>query len=565
MKSIGMLILSAIILISCKTVNSSNSIGKIFPKRLTDSELIKWHLKDNEIDNIPGISLEKWYDENNKSVKSNIIVAVIDTQIDIEHEDLQGQLWKNEKEIPNNKIDDDNNGYIDDINGWNYLGTKSGNYIVWANFEYVRVIRKWKPFFEQKKHEEIHPNDLSNFKEYQRALNKFDTETKVYDNWYNSLVYAVDFFPKSKDTLKHFFPKEDYTYQQLDSLYNIYKINDKIFRQRRLDKDQDLGALIDFMRVRFELEEKTLEIVKDNYIQVDSVYHKNLSLDYNERIFIDGGTDELKNGYGTNNLNMDIKGIRKFNTHSTEVSSVIASNRENKIGINGFSNHIKIMPLTVVPSGDENDKDIALAIRYAVDNGAKVINMSFCKDFSVNKEWVFDAIKYAEKHNVLLIHCAGNDSEDVDLNPKYPSDTDFTSSTEISNNFINVGSTNHKVDSTFVSSFSNYGKRNVDLFAPGEQIYVAIPNNKYQFDSGTSLAGPMVSGTAALLWLYYPKLTVQEVKQIILESGTSYDIDVLVPGDEGKKVAFKELSKSGKVLNVYNAMKMAKEMSKLKK
>ena len=185
-----------------------------------------------------------------------------------------------------------------------------------------------------------------------------------------------------------------------------------------------------------------------------------------------------------------------------------------------------------------------------VDNGAKVINMSFSKDFSVYKEWVFDAIKYAEDHNVLLVHCAGNEASDMDLNPKYPNDNDFTNTNEFSRNFINVGSINNKVDSTFVSDFSNYGKINVDLFAPGEQIYVAMPNNKYDFDSGTSLAAPMVSGTSALIWLHYPKLSVQELKQIILESSTSYDIDVLVPGEHGKRLPCKELSKSGKVLNL---------------
>lgn len=557
-------IIILLFLIGCKTLHDSEKVSKT---RIETNafNLNFWHQKDYSLDKIPGVSLDKWHNENTKKPKGNIIVAVIDTQIDTNHEDLQGQLWKNEKEIPNNKLDDDNNGYIDDVNGWNYLGTKSGNYIVWANFEYVRLIRKWKPFFEGKKQEEIQPNDLMNFKEYQRALNKLDSENKIYDNWLKYITYNVDFFPKSKDTLKHFFPKEDYTYQQLDSLYKKYKINDKSLKQRRLDRDEDLGTRIDFMMARFEFKETNYEELKNLKIQVDSVYHKNLSLDYNERVYIDEGKSGLEKGYGSNNLNMDIKGIRKFNTHSTEVSSVIASNRKNKIGINGFSNNIKIMPLTIVPSGDENDKDIALAIRYAVDNGAKVINMSFSKDFSVNKEWVFDAIQYAEKHHVLLVHCAGNDSENVDLNPKYPSDNDFINKKEISNNFINVGSISHKVDSTFVSSFSNYGKENVDIFAPGEQIYVAKPDNKYDFDSGTSLAGPMVSATAALIWLYYPTLTVQEVKQIILESGNFYTIDVLVPGGEGKKLPFNELSKSGKTLNVFNAMKMAKEMSKRKK
>lgn len=565
MKSKYILTVLLLLCISCKAIKETKSKVVVIDK-LSILEMQTWHQLDNQLDGIPGISLKKWYSNSKVNSKQKIIVAVIDTQIDLEHEDLQGQFWKNEKEIPNNNIDDDFNGYIDDVNGWNYLGTKSGNYVVWANYSYVRYVRKWKPIFGDKKKEDISAEDLNNYNEYLRAVSKLKAERAKYDNWLNSLIYAVDFFPKSKDTLKHFFPKEDYTYGQLDSLYKIYKINDKIFRQRRLDKDQDLGALIDFMRVRFEQDEKTLDKVLNMKEQVDSSFHKNLNIDYNERVFIDGATDEFKKGYGSNNVNYKIKGIRSFNTHSTEVSGIIAACRTNAIGIKGFSNNIKIMPLTVVPSGDEYCKDVALAIRYAVDNGAKVINMSFTQDFSVDKEFVFEAIKYAEKNNVLLVHCAGNDGYDIDVNPKYPTDRAYSpGSKEFSSNFINVGSISKNLDSTFVSNFSNYGKENVDLFAPGEEIYTTIPDNKYRFDSGTSLSGPMVSGTAALLWLYYPKLTVQEVKQIILESGTSYDIDVLVPDGEGKKLPFKELSKSGKVLNVYNAMKMAKEMSNLKK
>lgn len=551
-------------LISCKTLKENEKKGKDSIEANIFS-LNFWHQKDYSLDKISGISLEKWHKENTKKTKGNIIVAVIDTQIDTNHEDLQGQLWENEKEIPNNKLDDDNNGYIDDVNGWNYLGTKTGNYVVWSNFEYVRLIKKWAKFFENKTEDQIDQKNKIQYKEYQRASKKFESYKNYYSFWLKSMKHSVEVFPMVKDTLKYFFPKEDYSYKQLDSIYKIYKTNDKTYKERRDNNDKDLGALISFMMDNIETNQTTLKELKEVESQIDSIVNKNLGMDYNERIQIGDNPEILEKNYGTNLVNLNIKGIRKLNEHSTEVSSVIAANRENNIGIKGFSNKIKIMPLVISASGDENDKDIALAIRYAVDNGAKVINMSFSKDFSVNKEWVFDAIQYAEKHHVLLVHCAGNDSENMDLNPKYPSDNDFTSSTEISNNFINVGSISHKVDSTFVSSFSNYGKENVDIFAPGEQIYVAKPDNKYDFDSGTSLAGPMVSATAALIWMYYPTLTVQKVKQIILESGTSYTIDVLVPGGEGKKQPFNELSKSGKVLNVYNAMNMAKEMSKRKK
>ncbi|WP_157802113.1 S8 family peptidase [Flavobacterium sp. 1] len=525
-----------------------------------------WHQKDYQQDTIPGISLDKWYSLNKKKPKSkSIIVAVIDTQIDLNHEDLQGQIWTNPNEIPNNGIDDDKNGYIDDINGWSFTGTKSGGYVVWNRYEYVRIVKDWESLFKNKTESQIGTQDLYKYKEYQRALKTLEEKDKYYQNWLKSLKHSVAIYPLVKDTLKHFFPKEDYTYEQLDSMYKKYKINDKRYRQRRDDNDKDLGALIDYMMGNLEVNEKTLEDIKDKEIQLDSVVNKNLNLNYNERLSIGDNPTILEKGYGNNKVSNTIKGVRTIQDHNTMVSGIIAANRNNSKGIKGIAQNVKVMPLNISPSGDEHDKDITMAIRYAVDNGAKIINMSFGKEFTMHKEWVYEAFKYAEKHNVLLVHSAGNDSQSVDENPSYPSDISYDGSKEMCNNFINVGSITHKLSSTFVSDFTNYGKQNVDLFAPGDKIYTTGAGNIYKTESGTSLAAPMVSGTAALIWSYYPNLTATEVKQIILDSGTAYDLEVLVPGIKDKKVPFSELSKSGKVLNVYNAMQMAEKVSKHKK
>jgi cell wall-associated protease len=524
-----------------------------------------WHHEDYAVSNIPGISLEKAV-VNLKGLKpqKQIIVATIDNLIDSNHEDLKNSIWINKKEIPGNKIDDDNNGYIDDIHGWNFLGTRSGNYIVWGNFEYTRVIRKYEPLFKDKKEEDIPNEEIKKYKDYKRALAFHNDKYKYYSNFLKSLKYSNDIYKISKDTLKHFFPKEDYTVKQLDSLFNKYKTNDKTFKQRRDTEDKDLASLVLSMKLHLEMDNGSYEKLFGIYKQIDSVTNKNLNTNYNERLWIDDDNDVLEKGYGNGNVNPKIKGIRSNNSHNTKVSSVIAANRKNNIGIKGFSDNIKIMPLSVSPSGDEHDKDIANAIFYAVDNGAKVINMSIAKEFSLHPEWVTTALQYADKHNVLVVHAASNESKNNDTDPLYPNDYLYDDKPEVSNNFISVGSINKNYGEKMVSSFSNYGKVNVDLFAPGEEIYTAIPDNQYSFDSGTSLAAPMVSGTAALIWLYYPKLTVQQVKQIILESGTPYDLEVIVPGTKDKKVKFSELSKTGKVLNVYNAMQMAKEMSKKK-
>jgi subtilisin family serine protease len=568
MKVFYSIILFFIFLIGCKSIKETNiPVAKLGSKKvLTPLELQTWYQKDYLLDGIPGISLNKWYALNKKKQKNKtIIVAVIDTQIDINHEDLQGQLWRNEKEIPNNGIDDDHNGYIDDINGWSFTGTKSGGYVVWNKYEYVRIVKEWGPLFAGKTESQIDAQNLYKYKEYHRALKTLEEKNKYYNNWFKSMNHSVAIYPLVKDTLKHFFPKEDYTYKQLDSLYKKYKINDKRYKQRRDDNDKDLGALISYMMVNLEVNEKTLEEVQDKQTQLDSVVNKNLNIEYNERLLIGDNPNVLEKGYGNNNVSNNKEGHRPIQDHCTNMAGIIGANRENNIGIKGIVQDVKIMPLNISPSGDEHDKDIAMAIRYAVDNGAKIINMSFGKEFSLHKEWVIEAFKYAEEHNVLLVHSAGNESLDIDKNIYYPNDINIDDSKEFCSNFITVGSVTHKVDSTFVSDFSNYGKDNVDLFAPGEEIYTTASKNSYKSDSGTSMSVPMVCGTAALIWLYYPKLTVQEVKQIILDSGTAYNLEVIVPGTKDKKVPFSELSKWGKVLNVYDAMQLAEKVSKKKR
>lgn len=556
------IIFLSLILIGCKSKHETFSKTHALKKELTSLQLQTWYQKDYQEDTIPGISLDKWYRLNKKQPQNNnIIVAVIDTQIDINHEDLQGQLWTNNNEIPNNGIDDDHNGYIDDSNGWSFTGTKSGGYVVWNRYEYVRIVQEWGSLFKDKKDSQIDPKDLYRYQEYKRALKKLDEKEKYTKNWLKSLNHDIAIYPVVKDTLKYFFPKEDYTYKQLDSLYKIYKINDKRYRQRRDDNDKDLGALISYMMVNLSVDQN-LEDMIDEQTQLDSVLNKNLNLNYNERLLIGDNPAVLEKGYGNNNVSNNKAGHRPIQDHCTKMAGIIGANRENNLGIKGIIQDVKIMPLNISPSGDENDKDITMAIRYAVDNGAKIINMSFSKQFSLHQEWVKEAFKYAEDHNVLLVRSAGNESDDIDKVVYYPTDTNLDDGKEFCSNFIIVGSVTHKLDSTFVSEYSNYGKQNVDLFAPGDEIYSTASKNSYEFDSGTSMSVPMVSGTAALIWSYYPNLTAAQVKQIIMESGSSYDLQVIVPGTEDKKAPFSELSKSGKVLNVYNAMQLAKKVSK---
>ncbi len=350
------------------------------------------------------------------------------------------------------------------------------------------------------------------------------------------------------DSLKRFFPNGDYTLSKLDSLYKKYKINDKTFKQRRDSDDKDIGAIIDYKIAEIERGNNYLKnLINEKHL--DTLLKTNFNVSFNYRELIQASPK--------------IWGFSSNFSHSTEVSSIIVAKRDNDIGLKGFHNNIKIMPLPIGLYGNEYDEDIANAIYYATNNGAKVINMSFGKDFSFNQAIVTKAIQYAESKNVLIVHSAGNDKLNIDIeyNSNYPNDFEYKHKIEFASNFVVVGCNTKENNEKLVSDFSNYGKNNVDIFALGSDLKVAMSRNRYKVDSGTSLSSAMVSGTAALIWLYYPNLTATEVKNIILKSGTKIEYKVLKPGTK-ELVNFSELCKSGKILNVFNAMALADKISK---
>jgi subtilisin family serine protease len=288
-------------------------------------------------------------------------------------------------------------------------------------------------------------------------------------------------------------------------------------------------------------------------------YHLNVDFD-GRKIVGDNPYDLMDLGYGDGNP----KNRVISESHGTHVAGIIAAERDNGLGVNGVANNVEIMSIRAVPNGDEYDKDIALGIRYAVDNGAQIINASFGKSYSLNSDWVYDAIKYAAANDVLIVHAAGNDGLDLDdpKNTNFPNDQADNKGTEIADNLITIGALNGKYGSEMVASFSNYGKMNVDVFAPGGNIYSTMPENNYEFQGGTSMAAPMVSGIAALIRSYYPKLTASEVKRVLIESGLSTSASVILAGDTEKTKPFDQASKSGKMVNAYNALIMASNMSK---
>ncbi len=495
---------------------SAQIVAKKIP--LTDKELKRWSHLDLEIDSIPGMSVDKAYSEFLKNKKNTkVIVAVVDSGVDIDHEDLKAVIWTNKKEIPNNGKDDDKNGFVDDVHGWNFLGESNNE-----NLEMTRVLKK--------------ADDGSEV--YKKAL--ADYTAKLADA--NDLKENVDILLKADKAVRETLKNDNYTVSELKDMPSV-----------KFDLYDAKRIMLSYAAQKGDSFHDDLKSFQD-YVYDQIVY--NLNKDFNPRKLVGDNPEDINDKKYGNNVVYSKK--RKDSLHGTHVAGIIAQGRDNGVGGDGVADNIEIMAVRAVPNGDEYDKDIALAIRYAVDNGAKVINGSFGKDYSPHAQWVYDAIKYAASKDVLIIHAAGNDAKNIDTEPNFP--TDDVDGKEIADNVLTVGALNYEYGEKMVAKFSNYGKRNVDVYAPGVKIYATIPDNKYKYLQGTSMASPNAAGVAALIREYYPNLKAAQVKQILMQSGTALNLEVLV--DEKQiTIPFSEASVSGKIVNAFNALKMAEEIS----
>ncbi len=497
-----------------------------------------WFNKDRNEDGVTGVSTEKAYQLLKGKKSTPVIVAIIDSGVDLEHEDLSDIIWVNEDEIPNNGKDDDKNGYVDDVYGWNFLGGANGENLNAANLEITRLYRHYK-----KKFANANVKDLngSQKKEYKRWMGIKEAFEKKRDELQGNVDRATAYFDNLEAGIKMFEKKGmELNMENVEALPDS-KEDIKKALTRALNRDMDLSQLD-------EMREGTL-----NYYNGSLNHHYNA--DFNPQTIVgDNENDLYETGYGNNDAEGPDAG------HGTHVAGIVAAIRGNDVGMDGIADNVKIMSIRAVPDGDERDKDVANSIRYAVDNGAKVINMSFGKGYGWNKKVVDEAVKYAEKNDVLLVHAAGNSSQDNDVADNFPNDVykkKFLFFKKSAKNWIEVGAFSWKPGEDMVASFSNYGKKQVDLFAPGYQIYSTVPQSDYATYSGTSMASPVVAGVASLLRSYYPELSAKKVKKILLKSSVKLDNKVKLPGDPAILVPFESLSKTGGVVNAYEAVKMA--------
>lgn len=511
-----------------------------------------WFNLDPNIDGFVGVSTNLVYAEfGEPTVEEDIIVAVIDSGVDVNHEDLQGKVWINKDEIPNNGIDDDKNGYIDDIFGWSFIGAKDGMASIETDSsenglklvqgdqskqvaadtlevtrEYVRLKALKKEL--EARGETLTIVDTKKLKEIEELVQR--KRISALDN-YNYYADNMKLYKASEKTLKEEAGLIEITYEAVEAI--VPTTESLALAQKNMLDLLDRGLSLEYMLGELE------------YYNAEANFHYNPNSDTRKDIVKDNYTDAFEKEYGNNNV------IGPDAFHGTHVAGIIAANRENSIGIQGIAKKVKIMALRAVPNGDERDKDIANSIIYAVDNGAKIINMSFGKDYSPYKKAVNHAVKYAQDRGVLLVHAAGNSYQDNDKGPNFPNRKLHGKEAK---NWLEVGASGYKIGSALAAGFSNYGKKTVDIFAPGTNISSTTPGNEYDTASGTSMAAPVVSGIAALALSYNNNLTVDELKDVIINTTNRFPKLYVFKARVGK-VLFSELSIYGGIPNAYAAVK----------
>jgi cell wall-associated protease len=501
-----------------------------------------WQLLDYRTDSVLGAGINRAYKELLKGMIAHpVVVAVIDMGVDTAQEDLIGHIWTNSKEIPGNGIDDDHNGYIDDVHGWNFLGGKNDKNIIVESYESYREYYRLNLDSDWADH-----GDITAKKLYREKVKKYFLRDSVQQAqavfWLSQVIpqmRSADSILKSTLRKDSIFARDVTEYQPSDSIFASVKKNTLMyFNKYGITPDMSLGRFIH---------------EADKYLQSARIKLADFSNDPNARrreIVGDDYDNITDKVYGNNNVSAG------FPSHGTHVAGIIAASRGNGKGMDGIDDHVMIMALRAVPDGDERDKDIALAIRYAVDNGARIVNMSFGKYFSPGKKWVDDAIQYAADHDVLLVHAAGNESRNIDSISHYPV-PEYEAGGRNFCCFMTVGANAGGPDSSVLARFSNYGKKEVDLFAPGVKVYSTLPGNQYAAYSGTSMAAPMVTGIAALLLEYYPKLSARQLKYILMRSTMKLPHHQVKWAATGSTIDFDQLSVTGGIVNAYDALKLA--------
>lgn len=499
-----------------------------------------WYLLDAQADPFPGASVERAHREllRGQTPEDTVIVAVIDSGIDTEHEDLRGVLWTNADEVPGNREDDDGNGYVDDIHGWNFIGGPDGENVDHDSYELARIVAALQARFEGMTAADVPAGEQADYERYQAFQEKFESQRQDLQEQLAQTEQIAQVIQAASGVLERHLGADSLTQDTV----------------RAIQSEQQNVQQAQALMLRVYDAGFTLEDVREQQEALEGQLEYGYDLTFDPRSIVgDDYADTSERIYG----NADVAGPDP--SHGTIVAGIIGADRTNDLGIEGIASAVRIMSVRAVPDGDERDKDVANAIRYAVDNGADIINMSFGKGYSPQKAAVDEAVRYADEAGVLLVHAAGNSAANVDSTDNYPSPM-YEGGGQAAG-WIEVGASSWQGARQLAAPFSNYGAERVDLFAPGVDIYSTTPGQQYDRASGTSMAAPVVTGVAALIMAYYPDLSAAQVRQILLETATPYrGTQVARPGGQ-RAVDFGQLSATGGVVNAYAALQRAAEIS----
>ncbi len=501
-----------------------------------------WQNKSIETDSVYGTGSDQALALLNAAglKPQKVLVAVIDGGVYINHPDLKDHIWTNPKEIPNNHIDDDKNGYVDDVHGWDFIGGKDSD-INHENQEITRVYRDLSKKYANANPAQMSKADKKEYNNYLKIKSEFETKRGTYEMQVKMLDKMVDGINKMKTAMGN----KNFNAEQLKAYNPPADDSDLIKDKNRLSMTFQMLSLympnVTADSLKVQLNEGVKQL--NNYLLYD------FNPDFNPRYIVgDNYADVTQRNYGNNDV------VGPTDLHGTHVSGIIAGDRTGKAGAQeGIADDAVIMAVRAVPDGDERDKDVANAIRYAVDNGARVVNMSFGKPFGTNKDAVDDAVKYAEAHDVLLVHAAGNDHKDNDTTNNFPNRR-FAGSHKQADNWLEVGASDIHGNP---GSFSNYGKKSVDLFSPGVKIYSTLPDTIFGYESGTSMASPCAAGVACILREYFPSLSAKDIRKILMKSVTKITFKVPMPGNGGLMVNYSDLCISGGIINATKAVELA--------
>lgn len=518
-----------------------------------------WFHLDPVKDGYNGVSSDRTYNEllSGKPSKT-VIVAILDSGVDADHEDLKSVMWINEDEIPGNGVDDDKNGYVDDIHGWNFIGGKNGN-IGPDSYETTRLYAQMRYKYESADPDKLTRKQKKEFEEFLKLKENVESRRSSAQQNLDGMLATQSQVMSAIEAVEIALAGQPLTSENINAIEDNDSKNLSMgitIAKNILEQEPDLKNAQDLKKF---IEKEYKDGIE--HFKVELEHHFNPDLD-SRSIVGDNYADVTERYYGNN----DVEGPEA--SHGTHVAGLVAAARNNGLGMNGVASNVRIMSVRCVPDGDERDKDVANAIRYAVDNGASIINMSFGKGHSPHKDAVDEAVKYAESKDVLIVHAAGNAASNNDKVTNYPNKNYSKAklfSSKKAKNWLEIGALSPQQGEEMLAGFSNYGKKNVDLFSPGMLIYSTVPNSQYQNLQGTSMASPIAAGVAAIVRSYFPELTAPQVRKVLLESVVKYDKPVSVPGKDGEMKKLSEISSTGGIISTYQSVLLASKTKGKKK